>query len=100
MSPKELVMEQLKTVNDPELGLNVVDLGLVYEVGVKGKKAEITMTLTFPGCPFGATVEKDVKEAVSRVPQIEEVNLRITFDPPWDLSKVSPEAAAEIGLPI
>jgi metal-sulfur cluster biosynthetic enzyme len=100
MDKKEMVMNQLKSVNDPELGLNVVDLGLVYDVKVEGKVAKILMTLTFPGCPFGATVERDVREAVLKSQGIERVTLKITFDPPWDLSRVSPEAAAEIGLPV
>jgi len=100
MTNKEDVLEQLKTVKDPELGLNIVDLGLIYEASVKGEKAEILMTLTFPGCPFGATVEKDVKEALLKLEGIKGVQLKITFDPPWDLTKISPEAAAEIGLPV
>lgn len=98
MISKEVVFEKLKQVADPELGINVVDLGLVYDVGVKGKDIHVLMTLTFPGCPFGATVNHDVNEALSQIEGVGKIKLTITFDPPWDLSKISPEAAAEIGI--
>ncbi len=100
MITEEKVWEKLKTVADPELGLNIVDLGLIYKVEVNKERVSITMTLTFPGCPFGASVERDVKGALKEFVDIKEVDLKITFDPPWDLSRVSPEAAAEIGLPL
>ncbi|OGY29295.1 MAG: hypothetical protein A3F35_01140 [Candidatus Woykebacteria bacterium RIFCSPHIGHO2_12_FULL_45_10] len=98
MISKDDVYQQLKSVKDPELGINIVDLGLIYSVFVKKNKVKILMTLTFPGCPFGVTVHSDIKEAVQKIPGVVDLDLKITFDPPWDLSKVAPEVRAELGF--
>ncbi|MDP2670994.1 MAG: metal-sulfur cluster assembly factor [bacterium] len=98
MISKEDVVNQLKTVNDPELGINIVDLGLVYEVRTKNNNVFVLLTLTFPGCPFGTIVNEEVNKALSALKKVGKISLKITFDPPWDLTKVSPEAAAEIGI--
>lgn len=97
MVNKKLVKEKLKKVLDPELGINIVDLGLIYNIEVKNKIVAILMTLTFPGCPLGATIQEDVHEALKDLKDVE-VKLEITFNPPWDLSKINPEVKAEMGI--
>lgn len=90
--------EALKMVIDPELGVNIVDLGLIYGVKVQKGTAIITMTLTTPGCPLVALFETMVKEALKNIPGIKGVRVIVTFNPPWDLSKAKPEVRAAIGL--
>lgn len=98
MVKKEDVIEKLKKVFDPELHINVVDLGLIYDVEVKENDVSILMTLTFPGCPLGSVIHKEIKEKVGSIGKIGKVDLKITFDPPWDLSKVSEEAKMQLGI--
>jgi len=98
MITKEKIYNKLKKVLDPELKVNVVDLGLIYDVSLKGKEVNILMTLTFPGCPFGPKIHDEINEKVKELREIEKVNVDITFSPPWDLSKVSDEAKARLGI--
>lgn len=98
MVTKEVVYEHLRRVLDPELGINIVDLGLIYDVKVKKNDVWILMTLTFPGCPLGGIIKKEVNEKLSTIENLSKIDLKITFDPPWDLSKISEEARAEIGI--
>lgn len=99
MISKAEVEEKLKLVLDPELGINIVDLGLVYDYSITLKNdINITMTLTFPGCPLGGTIKQEINEKLSALQNAGKINLKITFDPPWDLSKISAEARAELGM--
>ncbi len=98
MITKELVLNKLKEVNDPELGINIVDLGLIYKITTKKNDVHILMTLTFPGCPLGSIIKQEIDEKVGSIAGIGEVNLEITFNPPWDLTKINPEAKAELGI--
>ena|SRR3990172_11286333 len=98
MITKKIVEDRLREVLDPELGINIVDLGLIYKITTLGNDANILMTLTFPGCPLGSTIQKEVNEKVGAIKNIGKINLKITFDPPWDLSKISSEAKAELGM--
>ena len=91
-------MEKLKEVVDPELGINIVDLGLIYEVKVVKSNVHILMTLTFPGCPLGGIIRREIDDKLSKIAGLGKVNLKITFDPPWSLSMINPEARAEIGI--
>lgn len=84
-------------VYDPELGLNIVDLGLVYDVSVADNKADITMTLTSPGCPVGPELITNVRRALSRFDDLEEVDVHLVFSPPWHPSMMSEEAKDELG---
>lgn len=93
------IEEQLKTVLDPELGISIVDLGLVYGVSVtKSGKAKVTMTLTTMGCPMFGVIEAQIEEALMAIPEIEDVKTEITFDPPWDPSKMTETAKAQLGF--
>jgi len=84
-------------VYDPELGLNIVDLGLVYDIDVADRKADITMTLTTPGCPIGPELLTNIRRALSRFEDIEEVDVKLVFSPPWHPSMMSEEAKDELG---
>lgn len=98
MVTKDQIIEKLKTVLDPELHINVVDLGLVYDVAVENSKVKLLMTLTTPGCPLAAYFEKDLKEKIKEVPEVSEVEIELTFDPPWDPSKMSQDAREQLGI--
>lgn len=84
-------------VYDPELGLNIVDLGLIYDVSVADHKADITMTLTSPGCPVGPELITNVRRSLSRFDDLEEVDVHLVFSPPWHPSMMSEEAKDEMG---
>ena len=84
-------------VYDPELGLNVVDLGLIYDITVAGSKADITMTLTSPGCPVGPELITDIRRSLSVFDDIDEVDVHLVFSPPWHPSMMSEEAKDELG---
>lgn len=92
------VRKTLKTVLDPELYVSIVDLGLVYDIAVEDGKAHITMTLTTIGCPLFQSIEQEIREKVSALPTIKEVQVELTFDPPWDPSRMSASAKAELGM--
>lgn len=99
MPVEEMVLEALReNVIDPEIGINVVDLGLVYDVAVSGETAEVTMTLTTPMCPLGPYIDQEVRSAVSDVPGIENAKVNLVWQPPWDPSKMSEDAKLELGF--
>lgn len=97
------VMAMLKTVFDPEIPVNIVDLGLVYTCGVSEVEAgqynvNICMTLTAPGCGMGPAIVADAQEKVKALPEINDVNIEMVFDPPWDRSMMSEMAKLELGM--
>ncbi|MFZ1735921.1 MAG: iron-sulfur cluster assembly protein [Candidatus Moraniibacteriota bacterium] len=102
MTPKKpskaAITKALKTILDPELFVSIVDLGLVYDVSEKEGAIKITMTLTTIGCPLFQTIENEVKEKVSAIPNVKSVEVELTFDPPWDPSRLSENAKAELGM--
>ncbi len=83
--------DALREVEDPELGINVVDLGLIYGLELEDGKLRITMTLTSPGCPHGRLLLDQVKAAALTVPEVEAVELKLTFTPFWTPEKISEE---------
>jgi metal-sulfur cluster biosynthetic enzyme len=101
MPTEEAVYAALKDVVDPELGVDVVDLGLVYrvEIGERGRVG-VAFTLTYPGCPAAEDIAVDIVGRVSRVPGVSVVIPAIVWDPPWDPSRMSEEARLELGYPI
>ncbi len=101
MATAEEVRSVLKTVFDPEIGINIVDLGLIYEVDLAedGKTAKILYTLTSPACPVGPMLQAQIQEAASNVEGVEEVELELVFSPPWDPREMaSDEAKFELGI--
>jgi metal-sulfur cluster biosynthetic enzyme len=91
------VEEALANVIDPELGLDFVELGLVYEIEVEGSDVHITFTLTSPGCPIGPQVTEQMKEFVSELDGVESVHPRMVFNPPWTPDMMSEDAKFALG---
>ena len=98
MEVKEKIIAEIKTIYDPEIPVNIYDLGLIYDVQVDGKKAKIKMTLTSPNCPVAESLPKDVKDIAMQVEEIEDVDLDLVWDPPWDKDMMSEAAKLELNL--
>jgi FeS assembly SUF system protein len=93
------IIETLKTVHDPEIPVNIYELGLVYTIGIKDDGyVQITMTLTAPGCPVAGDIIREVDEKIRTVPNVSDVNVMLTFDPPWNREMMSEEAKLELGF--
>lgn len=88
------VLDAMHEVFDPELGYNIVDLGLVYTVETNAGAVRITMTMTTPGCPAQDYIVLGVRERVLQIPEVEGVDIELVWDPPWSPQKMSPEAKA------
>lgn len=84
MVDKKVVLEKLKQVIDPEVGLNIVDMGLIYDVNVEGESVDITMTLTSPGCPFGPQIINGAEAAPLELEGITEAKAHLVWSPPWN----------------
>jgi metal-sulfur cluster biosynthetic enzyme len=98
MPVDEMVREALREVIDPEIGVNIVDLGMVYEIDIEGEKATITMTLTTPMCPLSEYIDAAVKEALEPVPAITDVEVNLVWKPPWTPAMMSEDAKLELGF--
>ena len=98
MEIKDKIIEEIKKIYDPELPVNIYDLGLIYDVQVNEKKAKIKMTLTSPNCPVAESLPKDVKDIAMQVEEIEDVDLDLVWDPPWDKDMMSEAAKLELNL--
>ena len=99
MTLPEKVIDALRQIYDPEIPVNIYDLGLIYNVEVdENKKALITMTLTTPHCPVAETMPQEVELRASYVEGIQDAEVRVVWDPPWDPSKMSEEAKLELGF--
>jgi len=95
----EPVLDALKTVQDPEIPVNLVDLGLIYELVVKrGGIVFVEMTLTTPACPVAQSMPGEVEAAIAAVPGVTEVRVKLVWSPPWDRDRMSEEAKLELGL--
>lgn len=98
-SAEELVLGALRAVMDPELHVSIVDLGLIYGVKVtKTGKCTVTMTLTTIGCPLFGVIQRDIENAVLEVAGIEDVKIKLTFDPPWTVAKMTEETRIILGV--
>jgi metal-sulfur cluster biosynthetic enzyme len=95
---KEEVLEALRNVHDPELGINIVDLGLVYGVELDGDTVHITYTLTTMGCPIGPMIEAEMRQFLSGVEGVSNVEAEMVLRPPWTPEKMSDEAKAALGF--
>ena len=98
MPTKDEVIEALRQVEDPELGMDIVELGLMYDVEVEGPKIKITHTLTSMGCPVGPMIQEDIHRCASEVPGVEEVEVELTWDPPWTPDRMSDDAKFILGF--
>jgi metal-sulfur cluster biosynthetic enzyme len=95
---EEDVYEALREVYDPEIPVNIVDLGLVYEVALRPKRVDVKMTLTAIGCPMAPEVMEDVRDRLLALPGIEEAGVELVYDPPWTPERMSEDARWELGL--
>jgi metal-sulfur cluster biosynthetic enzyme len=93
-----LVWAELRQCYDPEIPLNIVDLGLVYDVSVRDGQANVKMTLTSPGCHLGGQIAGDVQERLLALDPIQEANVELVWDPPWHQSMISPDGRKTLGL--
>ncbi|MEJ2554046.1 MAG: putative Fe-S cluster assembly protein SufT [Gammaproteobacteria bacterium] len=100
---EQQIWQQLATCYDPEIPINIVELGLIYDCAVTplsegGNRVDIKMTLTAPGCGMGAILQQDVANKIKSVPNVTDANVEIVFDPPWDQSRMSEAAKLQAGL--
>ncbi len=97
---KENIMGALENVIDPELGIDIVNMGLVYDIDINDEGlCTITMTLTSMGCPLAGHIEADVRRALADIPEIKEIDVNIVWDPPWGKDKMSRYAKIALGIP-
>jgi metal-sulfur cluster biosynthetic enzyme len=96
---EDVVREVLRTVVDPELGVNIVDLGLIYGIEIKDSDVGVKMTLTSPACPLGAVIQAQVNTALKKVPWVKEVKVELVWTPRWDPRLMATEdAKMELGI--
>ncbi|MFN2628276.1 MAG: metal-sulfur cluster assembly factor [Gaiellaceae bacterium] len=98
MPTRDEVIEVMRTVEDPELGMDIVDLGLLYDVEIDGPKIKVLYSLTSMGCPAGPMIEGDIRAAAESVDGVEAVETELTFDPPWTPDKMSEDAKFILGI--
>jgi metal-sulfur cluster biosynthetic enzyme len=99
MATKEEIYEVLSMCYDPEIPVNIVDLGLVYDVEIDGGTVNVKMTLTAPGCGMGGMIAGQARQKIlDNVEGVEEANVDIVWDPPWDPSRISPQAREKLGI--
>ena len=98
MDIKNKIIEEIRKIYDPELPVNIYELGLIYDIKVNGRKADIKMTLTTPNCPVAESLPKEVKDSIMEVKEVKKVDLDLVWDPPWDKSMMSEAAKLELNL--
>ncbi len=96
---KNKVIEEIKKIHDPEIPVNIYELGLIYKIEVDEKnKVNIDMTLTSPNCPVAESLPKEVKDNIMKIEGVSDVNLNLVWEPPWDKDKMSEAAKLELNL--
>ena len=98
MDVKNKIIEEIRKIYDPELPVNIYELGLIYDIQVKGRKAEIKMTLTTPNCPVAESLPLEVKNKIADIEGVKSSEVEMTFDPPWTRDLMSEEAKLELGF--
>tara|TARA_B100001996_G_scaffold325285_1_gene271163 strand:+ start:137 stop:445 length:309 start_codon:yes stop_codon:yes gene_type:complete len=98
MELKEKVIKEIKKIYDPEIPVNIYELGLIYDVTVKEKNVSVKMTLTTPNCPVAESLPKEVKDSIMEIEEVKNVELDLVWDPPWDKSMMSESAKLELNL--
>ena len=97
MITKEIVMDKLRGVMDPELHINIVDLGLIYDVVVEKKEVRVIMTLTTPGCPLAPVIDKLIKKALGEL-AVDRVVVKLVWEPAWSVRRMSEEGKLQLGM--
>ena len=96
---KEKIIKEIKKIYDPEIPVNIYELGLIYEIKVeKDNNVKVKMTLTTPNCPVAESLPKEVKDSIMQVKEVNDVDLELVWDPPWDKSMMSEAAKLELNL--
>ena len=98
MEVKEKIIDEMKKIYDPELPVDIFELGLIYDIQVSGTKAIIKMTLTSPNCPVAESLPEDVKKGAMQVDEIKDVDLELVWEPPWNKDMMSEAAKLELNL--
>ena len=98
MTSQEQVIDKLRECIDPELGVNIVDLGLIYAINIEGSHINVLMTLTTPGCPLDSYFVKDITAKLKKLEGVKDVKVEMTFEPPWSPSKMSDESKDILGF--
>ena len=98
MELKNKVIAEIKKIYDPEIPVNIYELGLIYNVSVKDKNVSVKMTLTTPNCPVAESLPNEVKNSVKEIKEVKDVDLDLVWDPPWDKSMMSEAAKLELNL--
>ena len=98
MELKDKVVAEIKKIYDPEIPVNIFELGLIYDISIKDKNVSVKMTLTTPNCPVAESLPKEVKDSIMQVDGVEKVDLDLVWDPPWDKSMMSEAAKLELNL--
>ena len=98
MELKEKVIEEIKKIYDPEIPVNIYELGLIYDISVKDKNIKVKMTLTTRNCPVAESLPKEVKASIMEIKGVDKVDLDLVWEPPWDKSMMSESAKLELNL--
>jgi len=98
MPTREQVVDALRVVEDPELGMDIVELGLLYDAEVEGSAVKVTYSLTSIGCPVGPMIEQQIRETVADMDGVEAVDAELTWDPPWSPERMSDDAKFILGF--
>ena len=98
MELKNKVIAEIKKIYDPEIPVNIYELGLIYDISIKDNNVNVKMTLTTPNCPVAESLPNQVKENIKKVEGVSDVNLNLVWEPPWDKNKMSEAAKLELNL--
>ena len=95
---KDKVIKEIKKIYDPEIPVNIYELGLIYDISIKDKNVSVKMTLTTPNCPVAESLPKEVKDSIMEIKEVNKVELDLVWEPPWDKSMMSEAAKLELNL--
>ena len=98
MNLKEKVIAEIKKIYDPEIPVNIYELGLIYDISINDKDVKVKMTLTTPNCPVAESLPKEVKDSINEIKEVNKVDLDLVWEPPWDKSMKSEAAKLELNL--
>ena len=95
---REKIISEIKKIYDPEIPVNIYELGLIYDISVKGNDVSVKMTLTTPNCPVAESLPNEVKNSIKEIKEVKDVDLKLVWEPPWDKSMMSESAKLELNL--
>ena len=98
MNLKEKVIAEIKKIYDPEIPVNIYELGLIYDISINDKDVKVKMTLTTPNCPVAESLPKEVKDSINEIKEVNKVDLDLVWEPPWDKSMMSEAAKLELNF--